>query len=330
MEDVPERRTSGRSPSRRRRRPGSPTAAACDRSPGGSNGRPCAVDQPPPVPRPVGPPPPPSSTRRRRHHHRVIRRFPRARPDGTQGAVAAWGNGDERGLADRSGRASSVRTPPSAAPSCSTRTSTAGSSPASPIRRVHSDASMFIGGLRALLFQSMHPLAMAGVAQHSDYRHDPWGRLQRTADFLAATTFGPASRGAAGRRRRAPRARPRRRRGLRRSPVLGQRPAPAARGCTSPNSTASSPPTTATAPMPLIGDERDRYVAEVGVVARALGVSAPPETERGLRRPAPIVPTGAARHDRGTRRGALPAPAAAAAARGPAGLRPDRRRPRSR
>jgi uncharacterized protein (DUF2236 family) len=60
------------------------------------------------------------------------------------------------------------------------------------IRRVHSDASMFVGGLRALLLQSLHPLAMAGVAQHSDYRADPWGRLQRTADFLAATTFGPA------------------------------------------------------------------------------------------------------------------------------------------
>ena len=51
---------------------------------------------------------------------------------------------------------------------------------------------MFIGGMRALLLQSLHPLAMAGVAQHSDYRNDPWGRLQRTADFLAVTTFGPA------------------------------------------------------------------------------------------------------------------------------------------
>jgi len=57
---------------------------------------------------------------------------------------------------------------------------------------VHTDASMFIGGMRALLLQSLHPLAMAGVAQHSDYRSDPWGRLQRTADFLAATSFGPA------------------------------------------------------------------------------------------------------------------------------------------
>lgn len=62
-----------------------------------------------------------------------------------------------------------------------------------PIRVVHGDVSMFIGGLRALLFQSLHPLAMAGVAAHSDYRADPWGRLQRTADFLASTTFGPAT-----------------------------------------------------------------------------------------------------------------------------------------
>jgi uncharacterized protein (DUF2236 family) len=42
-----------------------------------------------------------------------------------------------------------------------------------PICSVHADASMFIGGLRALLLQSLHPLAMAGIAQHSDYRHDP-------------------------------------------------------------------------------------------------------------------------------------------------------------
>jgi uncharacterized protein (DUF2236 family) len=65
--------------------------------------------------------------------------------------------------------------------------------PDRPIRRVHADASMFVGGLRALLLQSLHPLAMAGVAEHSDYRADPWGRLQRTASFLAATTFGPAA-----------------------------------------------------------------------------------------------------------------------------------------
>jgi uncharacterized protein (DUF2236 family) len=62
-----------------------------------------------------------------------------------------------------------------------------------PIRTVHADASMFVGGLRALLLQSLHPLAMAGVAEHSDYRDDPWGRLQRTSIFLATTTFGTAA-----------------------------------------------------------------------------------------------------------------------------------------
>lgn len=62
--------------------------------------------------------------------------------------------------------------------------------PGSAIRRVHGDASMWVGGLRALLLQSLHPLAMAGVAGHSGYRGDPWGRLERTSTFIAFTTFG--------------------------------------------------------------------------------------------------------------------------------------------
>ncbi|CAN5181011.1 oxygenase MpaB family protein [soil metagenome] len=65
--------------------------------------------------------------------------------------------------------------------------------PDSPIRVVHGDASMFVGGIRALLLQSLHPVAMAAVAQHSGYRGDPWGRLQRTSTFLATTTFGTAN-----------------------------------------------------------------------------------------------------------------------------------------
>lgn len=64
--------------------------------------------------------------------------------------------------------------------------------PHRPIRIVHGDASMFIGGLRALLLQSLHPLAMAAVEAHSGYRGDPWGRLQRTSTFLAVTTYGTA------------------------------------------------------------------------------------------------------------------------------------------
>ena len=64
--------------------------------------------------------------------------------------------------------------------------------PDSPIGRVHGDASMFVGGLRAVLLQTLHPAAMTAVAEHSGYRGDMWGRLARTSRFLAVTTFGTA------------------------------------------------------------------------------------------------------------------------------------------
>lgn len=64
--------------------------------------------------------------------------------------------------------------------------------PDSPIVRVHGDASMFVGGIRALLLQSLHPAAMRAVSEHSGYRGDMWGRLARTSRFLAVTTFGTA------------------------------------------------------------------------------------------------------------------------------------------
>ena len=47
-----------------------------------------------------------------------------------------------------------------------------------------------VGGLRSLIVQALHPLAMAGVAQHSDYRRRPLERLRRTSHYVAATTFG--------------------------------------------------------------------------------------------------------------------------------------------
>jgi len=61
--------------------------------------------------------------------------------------------------------------------------------PSDPVWRVHEDASMFPGGIAALLMQTLHPLAMAGVAGHSGYRSDPWGRLKRTSDYIAITTY---------------------------------------------------------------------------------------------------------------------------------------------
>jgi uncharacterized protein (DUF2236 family) len=151
-----------------------------------------------------------------------------------------------------------------------------------PIHRVHSDSSMFIGGMRALLLQSLHPLAMAGVAQHSDYRNDPWGRLQRTADFLAATTFGPAHQ----------------------AQLTIDRIKAVHRTVT--GNARDGRPYSASDPHllrwvhvaevdsflrahqtygahPLTEHEADMYVEDMAVIARALGVPAPPVSVRGLR-----------------------------------------------
>jgi uncharacterized protein (DUF2236 family) len=49
---------------------------------------------------------------------------------------------------------------------------------------------MLIGGLRALFQQALHPVAMAGVATHSNFREDAWGRLTRTGDYVTTLTFG--------------------------------------------------------------------------------------------------------------------------------------------
>ncbi|MEX2627409.1 MAG: oxygenase MpaB family protein [Ilumatobacteraceae bacterium] len=151
-----------------------------------------------------------------------------------------------------------------------------------PIRRVHGDASMFVGGLRALLLQALHPLAMAGVAGHSNYRTDPWGRLQRTADFLAATTFGPAAEAErAVERVRSVHAR-----------VTGVTADGRAYSADDPHLLRWVHVAELESFLvahdhygeePLTGDERDRYVAESAVIARALGVPAPPESERALR-----------------------------------------------
>src|SRR6202020_3472112 len=62
--------------------------------------------------------------------------------------------------------------------------------PGSVAWRLSGDLSGVIAGLRALLLQALHPLAMAGVDQHSDWRQDPVGRLAATSAYLATVTFG--------------------------------------------------------------------------------------------------------------------------------------------
>jgi uncharacterized protein (DUF2236 family) len=149
------------------------------------------------------------------------------------------------------------------------------------IRRVHGDASMFVGGIRALLMQSLHPLALAGVLDHSGFEGDPWGRLQRTSYFLAVTTFGAADDAekmvAAIRRVH--------------ESVVGTAPDGRPYSANDPHllrwvhvaevdSFLSAHQRFGARPLDQAG--RDEYVAESAVVARALGVDEPPGTEAEL------------------------------------------------
>ncbi|MGH3346552.1 MAG: oxygenase MpaB family protein, partial [Nocardioides sp.] len=152
---------------------------------------------------------------------------------------------------------------------------------ASPIGAVHGDASMFVGGLRALLLQTLHPVAMTAVAEHSDYRVDMLGRLARTSRFLAETTFGHAED--------------------------AQRAVDAVRAIHDrvAGTLADGTPYAASDPHllewvhvaeidsflrahsaygrhPLDAAGRDEYVAQTAVVARKLGVVDPPGTEAEL------------------------------------------------
>jgi uncharacterized protein (DUF2236 family) len=147
--------------------------------------------------------------------------------------------------------------------------------PDDPIWRVHADASMFVGGIRALLLQSLHPLAMAGVAGHSGYRGDPWGRLQRTSTYLAATTFGTTTHAnEVVDHVRAVHER-----------VRGQAPDGRPYAASNPHllgwvhvAEVDSFLTTfqVYGPAPLTPAEADRYVAQTSVVATRLGVVDPP------------------------------------------------------
>lgn len=154
--------------------------------------------------------------------------------------------------------------------------------PDDPIWRVHADAAMFPGGIRALLLQSLHPLAMAGVAGHSGYKGDPWGRLQRTSEFLATTTFGTIDHA------QEQIARVRSIHERVRGKAADGRPYSAG----DPHLLAWVHATEADsfltayqryAVTPLSAAEADLYVEQGGLVASALGVVDPPTTVAGLR-----------------------------------------------
>lgn len=60
--------------------------------------------------------------------------------------------------------------------------------------RVLADSSSIAGGVRSLLVQALHPLAMAGVSEHSRYRADPLARLSGTSSWVTVATFGTGRR----------------------------------------------------------------------------------------------------------------------------------------
>ncbi len=150
--------------------------------------------------------------------------------------------------------------------------------PDSAIAQVHGDASMFIGGMRALLLQTLHPAAMRAVSEHSGFRGDMWGRLARTSRFLATTTFGTAEdaeQAVAIVRSIHDR-------------ITGTMPDGSTYAASDPHLLAwvhvaevdsflRTYQLYGRAPLDQAG--RDRYVAEAGEVARRLGVLDPPTTE---------------------------------------------------
>jgi uncharacterized protein (DUF2236 family) len=83
--------------------------------------------------------------------------------------------------------------------------------------RIHSHPLLVLGGVRALFLQALQPRSMAGLAQNSDFRTDPWGRLYRTGDYLATVVFGTSGEA----RRAAARVRGVHRRLRGRDPVTG-------------------------------------------------------------------------------------------------------------
>ena len=157
--------------------------------------------------------------------------------------------------------------------------------PASVAWQVSADLASPVAGLRALLMQALHPLAMAGVDQHSGWRRDPAGRLAATSAYLATITFG--ERGAAA----AAAARVRRVhdhvRGV--DAVTGR---PYAAGDSAlllwvhASLVQSSLAAGQAFGTPLSAEDSDRYVAEMMVAAELVGV------------PRPLIPASVAELDR--------------------------------
>jgi uncharacterized protein (DUF2236 family) len=145
--------------------------------------------------------------------------------------------------------------------------------PGSVTWRLNGDLSAPVAGLRSLLVQALHPLAMAGVDQHSDWRADPAGRLASTAAYLVSITYG--DRAAA--QRAAARVRKIHERVRGTDPVTGQSYAAGDPDLLLWVHAALVDSVLAAADLygtPPDAADRDRYVAEMTVAAELVGVPA--------------------------------------------------------
>jgi uncharacterized protein (DUF2236 family) len=145
--------------------------------------------------------------------------------------------------------------------------------PGSVTWRLHADLSLPVSGLRSLLLQALHPLAMAGVDQHSQWRDDPAGRFASTAAYVLTTTYGDraTARAAAMRVRKVHE----RVRGV--DPVTGQPYAagdPALLTWVHAALVESGLAAAARYGAALTPVEQDQYVAEMTAVAELIGVPA--------------------------------------------------------
>src|ERR1700704_3779321 len=67
------------------------------------------------------------------------------------------------------------------------------SGPRSVVWGVPRDRTFLVAGIRSLMLQALHPLPMAGVAEHSDWQRDPFGRLAATSGYLLTVTYGESA-----------------------------------------------------------------------------------------------------------------------------------------
>jgi uncharacterized protein (DUF2236 family) len=143
--------------------------------------------------------------------------------------------------------------------------------------RVHADTSMMVAGAAAFALQALHPLALAGVADHGSFTQDFLGRTRRTGEFVSGVVYGTSAEAAA---RVATVHQVHRR-------VVGVAPDGRPYSANDPELLAWVHVTEYLAIasayrrfalLPLSPADLDRYVAEVAVVGRAMGVADPPRT----------------------------------------------------